>query len=94
MAIDYCLVLTEKQADSLLLATLSYNVGYGNLMDNPTHCKSKLLRMLDCGYRKIRSECIAVCLILIFCSFIRTITFYAVECVFLRNANIINSSEL
>lgn len=47
--------------DSLLLAVLSYNVGCGRVSGNGKNAKSRLLSMIERGYRNIYQEYISFC---------------------------------
>ena len=47
--------------DSLLLATLAYNVGSGTLMGNANHPKSRLIQNIESGDRNIHNDYIRFC---------------------------------
>ena len=47
--------------DSLLIATLAYNVGYGTVMGNGKRPKSRLLQKIECGDRNIYNDYITFC---------------------------------
>src|SRR5574344_1409862 len=46
-----CVIFRRYDADSLLLATLSYNVGCGRILGNGKYPKSQLLRKIEAGDR-------------------------------------------
>ncbi|MCD8281913.1 MAG: lysozyme [Prevotella sp.] len=47
--------------NSLLLATLAYNVGYGTICGNGTRCKSRLLQKIESGDSDIYDEYTGFC---------------------------------
>ena len=51
----------NENKDSLLLATLAYNVGYGTLMGNANHPKSRLIQKIESGGRNIHNDYIRFC---------------------------------
>ena len=51
----------NENKDSLLLATLAYNVGYGTLMGNANHPKSRLIQKIESGDRNIHNDYIRFC---------------------------------
>lgn len=56
-----CSMFRGYGRDSLLLATLAYNVGCGTLFGNSTTPKSIILQKLDRGDRNIRSDYLRYC---------------------------------
>ena len=51
-----CVLFREYGRDSLLLATLSYQIGPSKLLGNSKYSKSTILRKLDNGDRNIQSD--------------------------------------
>ena len=51
----------NENKDSLILATLAYNVGYGTLMGNANHPKSRLIQKIESGDRNIHNDYIRFC---------------------------------
>ena len=47
--------------DALLLTLLAYNVGVGRLLGYGKHTKSRLLRKIEAGDRKIYREYVSFC---------------------------------
>ena len=56
-----CKMFRSYGKDSLLLATLAYNVGYGTLMGNANHPKSRLIQKIESGDRNIHNDYIRFC---------------------------------
>ena len=56
-----CKMFRSYGKDSLLLATLAYNVGYGTLMGNANHPKSGLVQKIESGDRNIHNDYIRFC---------------------------------
>ena len=56
-----CKMFRSYGKDSLLLATLAYNVGYGTLMGNADHPKSRLIQNIESGDRNIHNDYIRFC---------------------------------
>ncbi|MGR5577154.1 glycoside hydrolase family protein [Bacteroides thetaiotaomicron] len=56
-----CAIFRGYGVDSLLLATLSYNVGCGRILGNGKYPKSKLLRKIEAGDRKFHKEYLEFC---------------------------------
>ena len=56
-----CVIFRRYGADSLLLATLSYNVGCGRILGNGKYPKSQLLRKIEAGDRKFHKEYLEFC---------------------------------
>ena len=56
-----CKMFRSYGKDSLLLATLAYNVGYGTLMGNANHPKSCLIQKIESGDRNIHNDYIRFC---------------------------------
>ena len=57
----FCAMFWQFGKDSLLLATLAYNVGPYRLLGSEKIPKSKLIRKLEAGDRNIYREYIAFC---------------------------------
>ena len=57
----FCAMFRKFRKDSLLLATLAYNVGPYRLLGSGKIPKSKLIRKLEAGDRNIYREYIAFC---------------------------------
>lgn len=57
----FCSMFRQFGKDSLLLATLAYNVGPYRLLGNRNIPKSTLVRKLEAGDRNIYREYIAFC---------------------------------
>ena len=57
----FCAMFRQFGKDSLLLATLAYNVGPYRLLGSGKIPKSKLIRKLEAGDRNIYREYIAFC---------------------------------
>ena len=56
-----CRIFSYLGKDSLLIATLAYNVGPGTLLGSATRSKSDLIRKLERGDRNIRSDYLRYC---------------------------------
>jgi lysozyme len=56
-----CAIFRRYGVDSLLLATLSYNVGCGRILGNGKYPKSKLLQKIEAGDRKFHKEYLEFC---------------------------------
>ena len=56
-----CKMFRSYGKDSLLLATLAYNVGYGTLMGHANHPKSRLVQKIESGDRNIHNDYIRFC---------------------------------
>ena len=56
-----CVLFRKYDKDSLLLATISYNVGCGRILGNGKYPKSKLLRKIEAGDRKFQKEYLEFC---------------------------------
>ena len=56
-----CVIFRRYGADSLLLATLSYNVGCGHILGNGKYPKSQLLLKIEAGDRKFHKEYLEFC---------------------------------
>ena len=56
-----CKMFRSYGKDSLLLATLAYNVGYGTLMGHANHPKSRLVQKIESGNRNIHNDYIRFC---------------------------------
>ena len=56
-----CRIFSNLGKDSLLVATLAYNVGPGTLLGSSTRPKSTLIRKLERGDRNIRSDYLCYC---------------------------------
>lgn len=56
-----CSLFRSYGPDSLLLATLSYNIGPYKLLGNSQYPKSTLLRKLEQGNRDIKDEYVSYC---------------------------------
>ena len=56
-----CKMFRSYGKDSLLLATLAYNVGSGTLMGNASHPKSRLIQKIESGDRNIHNDYIRFC---------------------------------
>lgn len=56
-----CVIFRKYGADSLLLATLSYNVGCGRILGNDKYPKSNLLRKIEAGDRTFQKEYLEFC---------------------------------
>lgn len=56
-----CRIFSYLGKDSLLIATLAYNVGPGTLLGSSTRPKSTIVRKLERGDRNIRSDYLRYC---------------------------------
>lgn len=56
-----CAIFRRYDADSLLLATLAYNVGCGRILGNVKYPKSNLLQKIETGDRKFHKEYLEFC---------------------------------
>ena len=56
-----CRIFSYLGKDSLLIATLAYNVGSGTLLGSSTRPKSILIQKLERGDRNIRSDYLRYC---------------------------------
>lgn len=56
-----CRIFSYLGKDSLLIATLAYNVGPGTLLGTATRPKSSLIQKLERGDRNIRSDYLQYC---------------------------------
>ena len=56
-----CAIFRGYGVDSLLLATLSYNVGCGRILGNGKYPKSNLLRKIEAGDRKFYKDYLVFC---------------------------------
>lgn len=59
--LKYCAMFRQYGKDSLLLATLAYNVGPYKLLGSKSIPKSKLIKKIESGDRNIYREYIAFC---------------------------------
>lgn len=58
---ELCGMFRGYQQDSLLLAVLVYNVGYGNVFGNGSTPKSRLIRKIESGNRNFQAEYLQFC---------------------------------